>query len=100
MRKLMTQGEVCELLRISYSTLCRMMNAGNFLNPVNGRGRKLLFCSEAVEAWINARQSQQAIMPAGIIPNPAKKQKQRDKDKQRRLENARAALERHRKKTG
>jgi len=58
MKRLLTQGEVCELLRCSYSTLCRMMNAGDFLSPINGRGKRLLFCSDAVEKWIQARQQQ------------------------------------------
>jgi len=96
MKRLMTQGEVCELLRCSFSTLSRMMNSGDFLNPVNGRGRKLVFDPDTVEAWIKARQQPlQAIMSAGVVPNPAK-QKQRDKNKIRRLEMARATLDRHR----
>ncbi|MCL2305167.1 MAG: helix-turn-helix domain-containing protein, partial [Planctomycetaceae bacterium] len=62
MKRLMTQGEVRELLRCSFSTLSRMMNSGDFVNPVNGRGRKLLFDPDAVEKWIKARQQpQQAI---------------------------------------
>jgi len=93
MKRLLTQREVCELLRCSYSTLCRMMNAGDFLQPINGRGKRLLFCSDAVENWIKARQ-QQAV-PAVSSPSPTK-QKQLDKDKARRLQAAREVLEKHR----
>jgi len=55
-KKLLTQSEVCERLRLKYGTLNRMMNAGDFVPPVNGRRRKLLFDPEAVEAWIKSRQ--------------------------------------------
>jgi len=94
MKRLLTQGELCELLRIKYSTLCRMLNAGDCVSPVNGRGRKLVFDPDAVEAWLKSRQSQ--MIPAVTSPIPTK-QKQREKDRKRRLEQARAALEeRHR----
>jgi len=93
MKRLLTQGEVCERLRIHYSTLCRMMNAGDFIPAVNGRGRKLLFDPDAVEAWIKSRQPSIDTPP---VTSPTK-QRQLDKDKKRRLEAARASLERHRK---
>ena len=93
MRRLLTQGEVCELLRCSYSTLCRMMNAGYLVPSINGRGRKLLFDPDAIEAWIQARQ--QTVIPAVSSPPPTK-QKQPDKDRKRRLQAARETLEKHR----
>jgi hypothetical protein len=34
-----------------------MMNTGDFVPPVNGRGRKLLFDPDAVEQWVKSRQS-------------------------------------------
>lgn len=93
MNKLLTQRDVCALLRISYPTLCRWLNEGRFVQPLNGRKRKLLFDSIAVERWVNTRQ--QPVIPA-VSSLPAK-QKQRAKERQRRLELARTALERHRK---
>jgi excisionase family DNA binding protein len=93
MQKLLTRGEVCERLRISYSTLCRMMNAGGFISPVNGRGRKLLFDPDALETWIKARQSP---VTTPTITSPTQ-QKRQDKEKQQRLAEARKRLEMHRK---
>jgi hypothetical protein len=39
--------------------LYRILAAGEFIDPVFGRGsgRKLLFCPDAVESWIKSRQS-------------------------------------------
>jgi len=69
-----------------------MMNAGEFV-PINGRGRKLLFDPDAIEAWIKSRQ--QIVIPAVSSPSPTKR-KQLDKNRSRRLKAAREALERHR----
>ena len=66
MEKLLTQREVCELLRISYPTLNRKMNAGDFVPAVNGRGKKLLFDPDTVRSWI---KSQQQIAPTSASPN-------------------------------
>ena len=88
MKKLLTQGEVCELLRMRYGTLNRMLNAGGFVAPVNGRGKKLLFDPDAVEAWIKSRQQQ--VAPA------ANSQRKRDKKSfEQRQAAADAALQRH-----
>ena len=97
MRKMFTQADVCELLGIHYSTLNRMLNASEFIAPLNGRGRKLLFDPDAVETWIKSRQSPPIPTPAVI--NPAKKLRQEEKAYRERQEAARAALERHRKPT-
>jgi len=90
MKKLLTQGEVCKQLRIHYSTLCRMMNANEFIPPVLGRGRRLVFDPDAVEAWIKARQS---------VVNPAittSSQRKRDKKSfDQRQADADASLQRH-----
>jgi hypothetical protein len=39
--------------------LYRILAANEFIDPVFGRGsgRKLLFCPDAVEAWVKSRQS-------------------------------------------
>ena len=66
MNKLLTQADVCELLRIKYGTLYRMLNTGDFVPPVNGRGRKLLFDPAAVEAWIKSRQATTATAPPNV----------------------------------
>jgi hypothetical protein len=79
------------MLRISYPTLCRMLNAGDFVPPVNGRRRKLLFDPDAVEAWVKARSP--PVNPT--VTNPVK-QKQQDKDRKRRIQLARDSLNRHR----
>ena len=91
MDRLLTRKEVCALLRISYPTLCRWMNDGRFIQPL-WRYRKLLFDSDAVEAWIKNRQT--TPIPAPIVTNPVKRKKQ-EKDAQRRAELARQALDRH-----
>ena len=91
MNRLLTRKELCKLLGIHYSTLNRMMNAGDFISSVNGRKKKLLFDPDAVEAWIKARQ--QPVIPAVIGPKPAKQGQ--EKDRKRRLELAYVALEKH-----
>ena len=93
MRKLLTQKELCELLRIKYSTLYRMMNDGRFeVRPVNGRGNKLLFDSDAVETWIKSRQTPVAHA-AGI--RIAKNEKKHARDFAERQQRAADALQRH-----
>ena len=56
MERLLTVREVTELLRISYPTLYRWLKAGTFPQPINGRGRKLLWHPADVERWSNYRQ--------------------------------------------
>ena len=90
MRKLLTQTEVCELLRIHYSTLCRMMNSNNFVPPVNGRGKKLLFDPDAVESWIKARSP--PVTPTATTSTQRRKEK---KSFEQRQAAATAALQRH-----
>jgi hypothetical protein len=71
------------------------LNAGDFVPPVNGRGRKLLFDPDSVETWIKSRQSSPVSVPP--VTTPAKKQRQEEKAYQERQEAARVALERHHK---
>ena len=90
MKRLLTRKELCELLRIEYSTLNRMMNAGEFIASVNGRGRKLLFDPDALERWLQDRQ--QSVTPTATTS------KQRRKDKkafEQRQADAQSTLDRH-----
>ena len=91
MNRLLTQQEVCDLLRISYPTLYRWMNSGTFPAPVNGRGRKLLWTQDAIEEWTNRQSPVNAPTPAGA----AKKRRERKSYEQRQAL-AEAALRRHR----
>ena len=77
MRRLLTRKELCELLGISYSTLNRLMNAGE-LTPVFGRNRKLAFCPDVVEAWIKSRQPSPISSPP--VSNPAKQNRKAEAD--------------------
>jgi hypothetical protein len=71
------------------------MNRGEFIAPVFGRKRKLLFDSESLMLWIKAQQPP----PESNAPTVRiVKQVDRDKDKTRRLEAARATLNKHQKK--
>ena len=73
MNRLLTQRDVCNLLRITYPTLYRWLKDGRFPEPVNGRGRKLLWSPEVVEEWVNARS------PVPIsVPTKSEKQKARE----------------------
>ena len=88
MKKLLTRKELCELLRIGDSTLYRMIKAGEFILPVNGRGRKSLFCPDAVEAWVKSRQ--QPVAQATVTSPTAKA-----RDFAERQKRAAEALARH-----
>ena len=96
MNRLLTQWEVCEFLRISYSTLCRWLNAGTFPQPVNGRGRgkKLLWTQDAITQWMNRNSESIDIAPLVNVCNPSKlKREAREWEERQRL--AKATLERH-----
>ena len=90
MNKLLTQRDLCELLRVQYSTLNRWLNAGTFPQPVNGRGKKLLFDPAAIEDWIKSRQ--QSAAPA--FTSPAKRRRDKKSFEQRQTA-AQAVLQRH-----
>jgi len=93
MKTLMTQGEVCERLRIKYGKLNKMLNANEFVVPVYGRGKKLVFDPDAVEAWIKARQArQQPVTPTDSTPA---QQRRKAKAFRERQAAADAALQRH-----
>jgi hypothetical protein len=68
-----------------------MLNAGVFI-PVNGRGRKLLFDPDAVEAWIKARQPPVNVN-SPTVTCPAKQ----ERDRKKRVILARAIIDKHRK---
>ena len=91
--KLLTLQEVLELTTVSYPTIYRWLNAGTFPQPVNGRGRKLLWTQSAIISWMN----QQSTPVSNPIVTTSKERRQAEKAYQARQENARAVLERHRK---
>jgi hypothetical protein len=71
-----------------------MMNRGEFITPVFGRKRKLLFDADSLMLWVKAQQPPpEPNVPAVRLV----KQVERDKDRTRRLEAARATLDKHRK---
>ena len=90
MNKLLTQRDLCELLRVQYSTLNRWLNAGTFPQPVNGRGKKLLFDPDAIEDWVKSRQQ-----PAVPIPTPSTKRRRDKNSFEQRQVAAQAVLQRH-----
>lgn len=93
MEKLITLQEVLELVRVSYPTIYRWLKAGTFPQPLNGRGRKLLWTQAAIESWMN-RDSAPVSAP---IVTSLRKQRQEEKSFSDRQEAACAALDRHRK---
>jgi len=99
MRPLLTQGEVRRILGgISYSTLSRMLRAGEFVSPVlGGQGKQLKFCPDSVEEWIRAkaRQPPQESNAPTVTTRPMAKQQ--DKDRENRIRLARQKLNAHRK---
>jgi hypothetical protein len=72
-----------------------MMDTGEFtVSPVNGRRRKLLFDPDAVEAWVKSRQT--LTFDTAIVTGTVAQRRQ-EKNRKRRLEAARATLDKHRK---
>jgi hypothetical protein len=69
-----------------------MMKAGTFPQPVNGRGKKLLWTQSAIESWMH-QQSAPVSIPTITT---SKERRQADKSYQARQEAARLALECHR----
>jgi len=94
MEKLLTLQEVLELIRVSYSTLRRWMNAGTFPQSVNRRG-KLLFIQSSIAAWM-CQQSESVSRHTPTVTT-SKERRQAEKSYQVRQEAALATLERHRK---
>ena len=92
MKPLLTQREVCALLRCHYTTLRKMIDTGEFIAPLHGRGRKLLFDPDVVEAFIKARQPP---MPTPAVPG-AVAQRRQEKSRTARLAAAHASLDAHR----
>lgn len=93
MNRLLTQQEICELIRISYPTLARWLTAGTFPQPINGRGRKLLWTEDAIQDWIRHRQS--TVTPPVQITT-VKQRKRQERAYQERQQRAEQALQRHR----
>ena len=90
MEKLLTTKEVCELVRVKYSTIYRWLKAGTFPKPVTERGRKMLWTPESIETWM--KRSDVIIVH---VPSPAEERKAL----QQRQKAARDAVERRRKVT-
>jgi excisionase family DNA binding protein len=90
MNRLLTQQEVCELVRISYPTLYRWLKAGTFPTPVNGRGRKLLWAQSQIEEWTN----RQSTVTNEVAP-PSKTERQKAREFAERQERAHRTLESH-----
>jgi hypothetical protein len=69
-----------------------MMKVGTFPQPVNGRGKKLLWTQSAIESWMH----QQSAPVSNSIVTTSKERRQADKAYQARQEAALATIERHR----
>lgn len=95
MDPLLTQREVCALIRISYPTLARWLTAGTFPKPVNsrGKGRKLLWTQSVIEQWMN-QQSTPSNAKAPLDSRSAKREVKAFEERQKK---ASQALDRHRK---
>lgn len=97
MEKFWTLREVCIFVRCSESTARRWIaesrcGVGTFPIPIQQKkGGKLLFDPQALVRWVEAQQA----TPQPAV-NPVHSPKREQQDKKRRLELARAALERHR----
>ena len=94
MRRLLTRKELCEILGISYSTLNRLMNAG-VIYPVFGRGRKLMFCPDDVDALIRSRQSSSRSPPSPFVGSPAKQHRKAEAEFAARQNDAKNRLLAH-----
>ena len=93
MEKTLTLPEILELTTVSYPTIRRWLNAGTFPQPLNERGKKLLWSKSQLEAWAN-RHPPPITTPTVTSPAQSKRQ---NKEKQQRLAEARKRLEMHRK---
>jgi predicted DNA-binding transcriptional regulator AlpA len=92
MERLLTIKDVTEMVCLSYSTLHRQMKVGAFPQPVNGRGRKLLWTKESIETWTNRQEISVANMP---VASTAAQQRRKTKDFLQRQEAAKASLAKH-----
>ena len=91
MGKLLALPEVLALTRISYPTINRWLKAGLFPQPINGRGRKLLWTQASIEQWMS-----RPVAPMGNVAAVFARQRRREeKEFERRQEAARQALEQH-----
>jgi predicted DNA-binding transcriptional regulator AlpA len=94
MEKLLITKEVLELTRLSYPTLYRLLNSGQFPPPVNGRGRKMLWHMSQIEDWAKYRQSTQDSNTTAV--SPMREQKRQAKAFKERQAAAKASLDKHR----
>jgi len=96
MKKLLTMRETCELLRISYSTLHRWLNARAVPMPVNGRGRgkRMLWSEESLLAWVNRHSEQPAPAPPSVSSQTHRNRETKSFQERQRL--AAETLQRHR----
>jgi len=90
MEKILTQAEVCELLRIKPGALYRWRKSGDFPESI-GVGA-LRWTEQQIIEWLNRKSA-----PVPDVTNHATKRKQQDKDRKRRIQAARLSLERHKK---
>ena len=94
MERLLDIKDVMDLCRCSYPTLARWMTANLFPQPLNGRGKKLLWAEQQILDWIECRRQQSAQAPPVSIPSN-RQQRRKAKDFTDRQEAARQTLERH-----
>ena len=98
MEKFLTLREVCNFVRCSEPTARRWIaesrrGIGTFPIPIQQKkGGKLLFDPQALVRWVEAQQA----TPQPTANNPVRSPKREQQNKKRRLELARAVLERHR----
>lgn len=97
MEHILTQREVCVLIRISYPTLARWLTAGTFPQPINsrGKGKKLLWSQDAITQWIHQQQSTPSSVTLSKVNSVQRKQEAAKSFEQRQL-TAQKILERHR----
>ena len=94
MEKLLDLKDVLDSCRCSYPTLARWMSANLFPQPLNGRGKKLLWAEQQIFDWIESRRQQSTQAPTFSLPNH-RQERRKMKDFAERQEAARQALERH-----
>lgn len=55
MKRLLTYDDVAELLRLSKSSLRRLVRAGDFPEPLRVTPRRVAWTEDAVEEWLERR---------------------------------------------
>jgi len=70
MKRLLSLREMCALLGIHPSTAYRKLDAGELINPVFGRGRKLMFDPDTLRSFIASQSISPANTPHNAAPPP------------------------------